>query len=274
MKLQSEVEQAGISKKERLLIDSAFVAGKTIIKMEDVMGILDISKQQSSLMLSRLTRKGWLQRLKAGIYLIVPLGSDSGNPIPEDAWAIAMEIFSPGYIGGWTAAEYWDLTEQIFNETVFYTSRPQRKADHDIAGLQFRTKSVQPAHIFGTSKIWQNNKLIFISDLHKTFIDILGDPSMGGGGRAMIDMSRAYAKKKEADFERLWQYAVQLDHGAVFKRLGLIAEKIMKIPGDQLQKIKDKTKSGILLLDPVGPAKGPVSANWGIRVNIPIDDLA
>jgi len=27
------------------------------------------------------------------------------------------------YIGGWTAAHHWELTEQLFNETLVFTTR-------------------------------------------------------------------------------------------------------------------------------------------------------
>src|SRR5450432_3260564 len=138
MKSKNKKKRAGISMRERSLIDSAVIFGKSVITSEDAIAELNISKIQSNLVLSRLAKKGWLQRLKAGMYKIVPLGSDSANPVSEDAWSVAMEIFSPGYIGGWTAAEYWDLTEQIFNTTVFYTSKPQRKTHHTIAGLRFK----------------------------------------------------------------------------------------------------------------------------------------
>ena len=33
----------------------------------------------------------------------------------EDPLVIAEKLFSPCYVGGWSAAEYWGITEQIFN---------------------------------------------------------------------------------------------------------------------------------------------------------------
>ncbi|HXB44353.1 MAG TPA: hypothetical protein VNV85_09870 [Puia sp.] len=273
MTIRYSKEKTGLSQQERKLIDSMVMLGKSMIHIADVQTVLNVSKERATLMVSRLSKKGWLQRLKAGVYRIVPLGSETSDPVPEDAMAIAMELFSPGYIGGWTAAEHWDLTEQIFNTTVFYTSKAQRKKDHQIAGLSFKTRLITPEDIFGTAKIWPGNKPILISDMHRTLIDILDDPAMGGGGRMMVDISKAYWNNKEANFEMLWQYASKINHGAVFKRLGLIAEKIFIVSSDQLEKVKDKCKSGIVSLDPNGPPKGAIISKWGIRINIPYEDL-
>lgn len=273
MKSKYRAIKAGISTRERSIIDDAVIMGKLIITAEEVIEALKMSKQQSNLFLSRLAKKGWLQRLKSGVYRILPLGSDSANPIPENAWSIAMEIFSPGYIGGLTAAEYWDLTEQIFNTTVFFTAKPQRQAHHNIAGLRFKTKFSDGIPLFGTSRIWPGNKLVLVSDIHRTLIDVMDDPSMGGGGRAMIDIARSYAGKKEASIEILLDYAVKLGHGAVFKRLGIIAEKILHANEDQLAKIKLYCRSGIISLDPKVPAIGNIIARWGIRLNIPLHDI-
>jgi len=41
----------------------------------------------------------------------VPLESRTADVPLEDPWLIAERLFAPCYIGGWSAAEYLDLTE-------------------------------------------------------------------------------------------------------------------------------------------------------------------
>jgi predicted transcriptional regulator of viral defense system len=268
------IKQAGLGNKERQLIDAVIGSGKTIIHGSQLQQEFGYSNAAANLMLSRLYQKGWLQRLKAGVYRIVPLGSDSANPIPEDAWTIAMEMFAPAYIGGWTAAEHWDLTEQIFNTTVVFSAHKQKSTDQTVIGLSFKIKFLQQKNLFGTTKIWSENMPIQLSDLHRTLIDVLDDPAIGGGGRSMIDIFMAYKDKKEADPEMLWQYARQLDNGGIFKRLGFLSERILKAPVDYLEKIQTECNTGIVLLDPQGPRTGPIIKRWGIRINIPLADVA
>ena len=269
----NNLQQAGIGQTERQIIDMIMHQGKLTIQSADLEKEGIYTRQSANLMLSRLYRKGWLQRLKAGVYKVVPLGSDTANPIPEDPWAIAMELFSNSYISGWTAAEHWDLTEQIFNSTVVFTEQKQRHKDQIIAGLNYRIKSVNKNRIFGVKKIWANNIPILIADLHRTIIDILDEPELGGGGRHTLDIVKAYWHKQEADPELLLQYAEKLEHGAVFKRFGFIAEVLFHMPDLFLEKIKTKIKTGIINLDPQGPDSGPILTKWGLRLNIPLGDL-
>src|SRR5258708_25488291 len=99
----------GLSKGERLLIDSLISQGKQIVRSEDLRVLLGPVSSNPNLILSRLAQKGWLQRLKGGIYRIMPLGAGM-SAMPEDSWLIATELFTPCYIGGSTAPQYWDLT--------------------------------------------------------------------------------------------------------------------------------------------------------------------
>lgn len=266
--------RAGIGRAERQVIDTMTRLGKLIIRATDLETEFGYNRTKSNLILFRLYKKGWIQRLQSGVYHIIPVGSTSTNPVPEDAWAIAMELFSPCYISGWTAAEHWELTEQIFNSTVIFTAKKQRKKEHLIAGLSYRTKFIAPKNIFGTKKIWSSNKPILIADPHRTIIDILDDPEIGGGGRHTVDIIKTYLQHKEANLEMLWEYAEKLNHGAVFKRLGFLIEKITLPPQDWLEKIHSKIKTGIINFDPNGPNAGPIITKWGIRINIPIEDIS
>ena len=269
----AKIDLRGLSQTERTVIDSMTRIGKNIFRVENLESHLGYKRSHANLVLSRLSKKGWLQRLGRGIYRIIPLGSDSTNPMPDDPWAIATELFSPCYLSGWTAAEHWDLTEQIFNSTVVYTENKQRTKNHKIAGLNFRTKFISKNTFFGTSKIWSNNASIQIADMHKTIIDILDDPSMGGGGLHSIGIFKAYIQKKEASLETLWKYAEQLDQGAVFKRLGFLVERTMPSQLQWSNKLLSKINTGIINFDPSGPKKGPIITKWGIKINVPLEDI-
>jgi predicted transcriptional regulator of viral defense system len=264
--------QSGLSKTERYVIDTMTRLGKLIIRAEDIEKEFGNKKQNANLMLSRLCKKHWLQRLSSGTYNVVPFGVGTANFTPEEVWTIAMEIFSPCYVSGWTAAEHWGLTEQIFNSVVIFTRQKQRKKDHLISGINYRTKFIKSENIFGIEKIWLNNKPVQIADIHRTIIDILDDPTIGGGGRHTLDIVKAYWQNKNANIETLYQYAENLKSGAVFKRLGLIAEK-MNLPEHLLEKIHTKINTGIIKFDPHGANTGSIITKWGIRINLPLDDF-
>lgn len=265
--------QSGLSQSERHYIDTMARSGWVIIRAANLEKELGYSRKRSNLILSRLYKKGWLQRLRPGVYRLIPLGSDNTNPLPEDAWVIATDLFSPCYISGWTAAEHWDLTEQIFNSTVIFTASKQRKKNQVIAGLNYVTIHIPKKHIFGTKKIWSSNKLVLIADIHRTIIDILDNPEIGGGARHAVEIFKSYCENKNMDIEILLNYAEKLGHGAVFKRIGFLAEKILHLPNSMLDKFHAKIKTGIINFDPNGPKSGPITTRWGLRINIPLEDI-
>lgn len=273
MNLEYNTTRSGIGQLERHVLDTISRMGKPAINATDLENELGLSRPASNLILSRLCKKGWIQRLRSGVYRIVPLGSENVNPIPEDAWAIAAALFSSCYISGWTAAEHWELTEQIFNSTVVFTTRKQPTKEVLIAGLKYRTKLIASENIFGTKKIWSSNTQIQIADIHRTIIDILDDPAMGGGGRHTVDILKQYFQHNDASPEILCEYAEKLGRGAVFKRLGFIAEKLQQFPTPLLEKLHSNIKTGFINFDPHGPVSGPIVTKWGIRVNIPLGDI-
>ena len=272
MHLKYNSNQAGLGQAERHILNTLSQLGKPVIHADDLESALGFTRAIANLMLSRLCKKGWLQRLAPGCYRILPLGLESTNPVPEDAWAIAADLFAPCYISGWTAAEHWDLTEQIFNSTVIFTAKKQRQKEVMIAGLKYRTKTIAPESIFGIKKIWTNNIQIQIADIHRTIIDALDDPEIGGGGRHTLDIVKEYFQHKEASLVILCDYAEKLGHGAVLKRLGFIAEKL-RLSEPILERLRANIKTGIINFDPHGPDSGPIVTKWGIRINIPLDDI-
>ena len=67
---------------------------------------------------------GHLKRIKRGIYLPVSHKALTPEEAYADPWSILPAVFPQSYIGGWSAANFWQLTEQIFNTTCVLTPTP------------------------------------------------------------------------------------------------------------------------------------------------------
>lgn len=78
--------------------------------------------------------------------------------------------------------------------------------------------------MFGLKKIWSSNIPALIADIHKTIIDVLDDPTLGGGGRQTVDICQEYFQHHNHDPKISCAYAEKLGYGSVFKRLGFLAE--------------------------------------------------
>src|SRR5882762_8965201 len=98
-------------------------AAKEVVSVEVTAQALGLDRRSAAKLLSRWGQQGWLRRIGHGLYVPVPLDLASSEQVVEDPWVLVPTLFGQSYIGGWTAAHHWELTDQLFNETVVFTTR-------------------------------------------------------------------------------------------------------------------------------------------------------
>ena len=201
--------------------------GGELLTVDNTASILAIGNDDAAKALARWHNQGWFTRIKRGVYAAVPIEAATTEGALEDAWVLIPELFAPVYVGGWSAAEYWDLTEQIFRSICVFTARPVTKRDQTIHHIPFVVAHAAIGNHFGTKSVWKKEKKILVSDPTKTMIDMLSNPWVGGGIQHVIDCLKQYFKSSHFKETQLIDYAVRLDNGAVFKRLGFLASQIL-----------------------------------------------
>jgi predicted transcriptional regulator of viral defense system len=223
-------------------------AAGDLVRVEDAVKVLGLSPHEAAKSLARWEGRRWLKRLRRGLYAPVPLNLTEKENVLEDPWALVPELFAPGYIGGATAAHHWDLTEQIFRTVFVYTTRHVRKKEETIQSFRFRLRHIGEDRMFGTATLWRGRTKILLSDMHRTVVDLLDDPSAGGGIRHVEGCFRSYLQAKEANLPLLADYADRLGNGAVFKRLGFLGERL-HAPADFLERCAQRLTKGNAKLD-------------------------
>ena len=216
---------SGIGKLDRKRLAEIIRGTKGVISVKEASEIMRLPAGAAAKLLSRWNKKGWLSRVRRGNYVTVPLESKTADVTLEEPFAVAEKLFSPCYIGGWSAAEYWDLTEQIFRSIIVITAQKPRTLEQTIKGTTFLLKSVSQKKLFGLKHVWKGQVKVSLSDSSRTIVDLLDDPLLGGGIRSVADMFLNYLKSDKRDLKLLMDYAEKLDNGAVFKRLGFLLER-------------------------------------------------
>lgn len=236
-----------------------------IFTVEKAANIMGVSNNDVSKTLARWSKQGWLTRIKRGLYAVVPIEATTTNRALEDSWVIVPELFSPCYIGGWSAAEYWDLTEQIFRSVCVLTERVQPKKEQEIHNISFVLTKISPNLMFGTKTVWRQDKKIQISDPHKTILDMLYDPQLGGGIQHVVKCIREYTKSEHNNYSKLAEYAERMDNGAVFKRLGYISECFLGESHEITILCTKNLSKGNAYLDPM-LKNGPLITRWQLFI--------
>lgn len=197
-----------------------------VIRISDVAEALDSSRTQASKQLSRWVEQRWLRRIGPGAYVAAPLDMLDTENVLEDPWILVPHLFSPCYIGGWTAAEHWDLTEQLFRDTLVFTSRNTRARQMERQGATFALRHVTENQIFGTQIVWRSNTKVHVADIHRTIVDIVNNPAWGGGIQHVVDCFVCYKTKRDCTPDILLEYMRRLNNGALYKRMGFLAQLI------------------------------------------------
>jgi predicted transcriptional regulator of viral defense system len=271
MRNVDSAELRGLSTQERAIVSVLDADERRTVTVDDVINVHACSRPVAHQILSRLHRKGWLRRIKRGVYTLVPLSSRTNAPAMEDSWAIAMTLFRPAFISGWSAAEHWDLTEQVFNAVAVVTTQRQRSREQVVGGVRFILRTLPTKRFFGARRVWSGSTSVQVADPSRMLIDILDAPRFGGGGRHTLDVAMAYWRSPHKDPDRLLDYAIRFGRGSVFKRLGFTAEESgADVPRAWLEQCRARISKGIADLDPDVTSKGPVSQGWRLRINIPV----
>src|SRR5438105_1213817 len=111
-----------------------------VVHISDVTKALAVSRTEAAKRLARWREQGWLRRVGSGAYVPASIDTLGSERVLDDAWVLVPALFAPGYIGGRTAAEHWDLTEQIFKDVVVITGLPIREKRQERQGFQFTLK--------------------------------------------------------------------------------------------------------------------------------------
>lgn len=204
---------------------NVLAASGDVVRISDVTKALGISRVEAAKRLARWREQGWLSRVGSGAYVPASIETLGSERVLDDAWVLVPALYAPGYVAGRTAAEHWDLTEQIFKDVVVVTGQAIRQRRQMRQGFEFTLKHLNPNKIFGTKSVWRHHTKVPVSDVHRTIIDILDDPGLGGGIQQVADCLNVYFKRADRDDKKLIEYGDRLGNGAVFKRLGFLAEK-------------------------------------------------
>jgi predicted transcriptional regulator of viral defense system len=261
---------AGISGRGRAELVAVLASGRRFVTPADVASALGLDADAAAKRLSRWARDGWVRRVRRGLYIGVPV--DASNPAgwSEDAMIVGATVWSPCYFTGWTSANHWALTEQVFRTTVLKTtirvrSTHARLLDHDY--LLAHTSA--DALAFGLKSEWHGESRLRFADPARTVIDILDEPRLAGGIRHAAEILGTFLD--EHDPALLVDYGDRCGNRAVFKRLGYLVGALNLHAPELLNACQERISAGISALDPDGPRGGRRVTRWGLLVNVAIE---
>jgi predicted transcriptional regulator of viral defense system len=236
-----------------------------------------ISVSNVEKLLFKLATRGWILKLRRGLYAAVDSLSGENRVHP---FAIATTLVQPSAISHWSAMQYHGLTEQVPH--IITASSPKkvvtpsmrekniknRMSKHawEIGGVYYEYITIKKEHFFGIEKIWVDEHFhVPITDKERTLLDVfIFSTRFGGMGEALGIVQSVLST---IDQEKFINYTLQYGKKSIVKRVGWVLE-YFGISSENLSKLVEIPVNYYSLLDPGEPARGVYDRRWMIRNNL------
>jgi predicted transcriptional regulator of viral defense system len=257
----------GLSKREALVLTRLAAEGETVIDIEDIEDTLDIPYEQAKKVANSLVNKRWLDRLKGGTYLIVPLEAGEEGRYTEHEFVIASHLAEPMYISYSSALNYHNLTEQV--PTTVLSATTEKVPEREIHGITYKFVTVTEGKFFGYEKTDISSHKVNVATPEKAIVDCADHPEYCGG---IIELAKAVRKLDELDKSKLSEFLVRQGNGAAVKRVVYLADIYgIELPGRE--ELEAEFTKGYSKLDPTRTEDGKHSQEYRLKLNVSKDEL-
>jgi len=205
-----------------------------VFTFEEALGLCKVRRETLWTILSRLEKKGWIERIEKGKYMIVPLGAGKGKYTLNE-FVIGSMLVKPYSISYWSALHFYGLTEQIPNIVLLQTTARKKDQMFEIFGVKYRIVRIKKEKFFGIRREWIEG---------------------------IVEVAKAL-KNENFDADILLDYAGKIGNSGVIRRLGYLCD-ILDI---EITLPKIETRN-YLYLDPTMPKKGLKNARWKLMINL------
>ena len=221
----------------------------------------------------QLAAKGWLQRIEAGKYVVVPRAARQGWQ--EHPFIIAAAIAPvPYYISYWSALSHHNLTEQM-PRGVFVAVAGGRKRALCFQGWSYRFIHRTQHSFYGFHEqemIGLNGAArvdVAVADPEKAILDSLDDETLAGGFSEIVKaIQRGFADGILA-LDRLVEYALRYPNKAVVARLGYILARSDITGAGVLQQAVRRNGYPPRLSATLAADEAPRDHDWNVLINVP-----
>jgi predicted transcriptional regulator of viral defense system len=248
------------------------VARARIITLYEASLALDLTRRRTTLRLAALTRRGWLRRIRRGVFLVIPPTAISPRlERVHDSHVLAESLFGPCYIGGWSAASHWGIECARRHAIFVVTAAHVRRAMVCAEGFRFHLvhgpKEVIAGPDIRTGEWWGAP----VSGPARTIVDALADPRRLGGAVYLADALVTMSQSENWDEDRFLDIVRAVARGAANKRLGALIDAKGIVAHDLWRHASSNRTLGVIDLEPGTGRRGWIDRYWRVHMNAKLD---
>lgn len=261
-----------LSKRESDLILALEWDKKRIVSLKEISRRLRCSPGYAKKLAHVLVRKGWLEPIMSGNYLLIsaergPKGVPEMNP-----YLIARILRQPYFFAYRIACNHHGLLTQI--PSVIHIAVTRLKRPIEIKNVRFEFIILTKKRFFGFEETTVFGEKVKFSDLERTVLDALDRPDLVGGIEASAQV--LFEARKRLDNSKLLAYLQRMNNSALARRLGYLSELFQLKFDKQIQdylKHQIKKDPALLGAEDRWGRQGERNKDWNLIINVPKREL-
>jgi predicted transcriptional regulator of viral defense system len=273
---QKQLQDRRLSPEEAKLVAMWEAEKKTVIRARDVMTVLHCSADYAYVLLHKLERKHWLERIRTGLYQFIPAAYGYPEKIaPANALVVGAALVEPYYFSYYTANSHYGFTTQM-PFTVFIATT-KKKPTVEWQSVTFKFVTLSKRKFFGYRIERAFGAEVCMAEPEKAIVDSFDKPRYAGGAEQLARIIwRGLARVDKA---KLVDYAVRMGSQSLVQRLGFITDYLSKdglvqpLPADLRSNLLKSVGGAPIYLDSTRAKKGSFSKDWRVINNVPRDQL-
>ena len=209
-----------LSKNEAKVILDLEWRGQRTLTLEDLRRTTGASDSYARYLAHRLVRKGWLERLRPGLYQLVPADRGQEGIADSNPLAAGAVLAKPYFFSFGTACTYHGLTEQVFSEV--YVACRERHRPEIIRGKRYVFVDFPAERFFGFEEVPVLGQPVQMATVERALLDAVDRPRFAGGiGEVSRIVARATTK---VSWDTLVSFASTWGSSALVQRLGFFLD--------------------------------------------------
>ena len=262
-----------LSKTEaKVVLDLEWRNQKTVT-LAELREALGASENYARSFAHRLVKKGWLERLRPGLFQLIPAdrgpeGVADTNPLAAGAVLVTSYFYSFG-----TACTHHGLTDQVFSE-VYLAYREQRRPE-TIREHRYVFVHVPERRFFGFGQVTVLGEPVQMATVERALLDAVDRPRYAGGiGEVSHIAARAATR---VSWDAMLDLLRRWGSSALVQRLGCFldlhkAHVPDKVKAALLDLVRPKSKILLASRRKWGTT-GKLVRTWNVVENVPRDVL-
>ena len=248
----------------------AYVQSQRIQTLESgqLLQPLNLNSNQERKLLSALSKRKLIARVRRGLYLIPPTLPVGGIWTPSESLALATLMDDQDgtfQISGLNAFRRYGWDDQIPNRTFVYNDKIS--AARTIGSNIFDLTKVSKTRLGSVEKVTSQGFTLFYSSKPRSLIDAIYDWKRFNSLPVAFDWIRN-EMKSGMDPSALVENAIEFGNNSTIRRLGVTLEAC-DAPRRLLNKLEKQVprSSSNIPLSPSKPKRGQLNKRWGVVEN-------